>query len=87
MEVAAPRRVGGGIAGTTNPRGRGEEKTEGTVLGGAGGSEAERGRRGRRGRRTTLRLPALRAGHDVRGQQLQPDPKPGHPRHSPGGSQ
>lgn len=48
---------------------------------------AGRGGRGCRGRRATFWLLALRAEDHVRGQQLQPDPEPGHPRHSPGGPQ
>lgn len=89
MQAAARRRLGGGTAGTTNPRGCLEEEAEGMVLGGAGWSEVERGGARRseawRGGRTTLQLLVLRARYHVRRQQLQPDPKPGHPGHSPGG--
>lgn len=82
VQAATRSRWGGGTAGTTNPRGCLEEEAEGMVLGGAGRSEAERGWRGGR---ITLQLPVLRARYHVGRQQLQPDPKPGHPRHSPGG--
>lgn len=57
----------------------------GAGLGGEGRGVPRRG--GGSSGRATFWLRAVRAEDHVRGQQLQPDPKPGHPRRSPGSPQ
>lgn len=80
---AAPGRwAGRQRSGNYKSQGVAAQAAEGAVSGGAGPSEAERGQRGAR---ATLWVRAPRAGDHVQRQQLQPDPKPGNPHHSPGG--
>ena len=75
--AAGRRRLQGGGAGTTNPKGRLPERRKGRSR--AGRSEA----RGALGPRPGCGLDAR--GDHVRRRQLQPHAEPGHPRHSEGG--